>query len=68
MLTLNPKYLTDTNGKKLCVVLPIEEYNTIIEELEALEDIRLYDEAIKEDDGKRIPLEAYIEKRAIKNA
>lgn len=45
MRTIHPQYITDNTGKKLSVVLPIEEYNTILDELEELEDIRLYDEA-----------------------
>ena len=35
----------------------------MLEELEELEDIRLYDEAKKEDDGKRVPLSDYLKKR-----
>lgn len=45
MLTVRPQYITDDTGKKISVVLPIKEYNAIIEELEELEDIRLFDEA-----------------------
>ena len=41
-----PQYITDSKGNKLSVVLPIEDYKKIIEELEELEDIRLYDEAM----------------------
>jgi hypothetical protein len=46
MLALHPQYITDIAGKKL-VVLSIHEFNKIIEELEDLEDIKLYDEAKK---------------------
>ena len=45
MVAVHPQYITDNNGKKLSVILPIEEFKAIIEELEELEDIRLYDEA-----------------------
>jgi hypothetical protein len=45
MVTVHPQYITDTNGRKISVVLPIKEFKTIIEELEELEDIRLYDQA-----------------------
>lgn len=41
-----PQYITDSKGKKLSVVLPIKDYLKIIEDLEELEDIRLYDEAM----------------------
>lgn len=56
MITVNPQYITDTAGKKL-VVLPQNEFDTMMEELEDLEDVRLYDEAMKNDSGERIPME-----------
>jgi hypothetical protein len=37
-------------------LLPIKKYNKLIEKLEDLEDVRLYDEA-KEDDGCRISID-----------
>nr|MBK9653485.1 hypothetical protein [Bacteroidota bacterium] len=57
MITVHPQYIKDTNGKKSFVILPAKEFDSIMEELEDLEDIRLYDEAKKEDDGERIPME-----------
>lgn len=57
MVTIHPQFITDNAGKKLSVVLPIKEFNNILEELEELEDIRLYDEAKKNDKGERIPME-----------
>lgn len=47
MFNINPQYITDTKGKKISVILPIKEFQSIIEELEELEDIRLYDKAKK---------------------
>jgi hypothetical protein len=47
MLTINPQFITDINGVKLSVVLPIKDYEAIMEELDELEDIKLYDEALK---------------------
>ena len=44
MLAIHPQYITDTAGKKL-VVLPQKEFDIIMEELEDLEDVRLYDES-----------------------
>jgi PHD/YefM family antitoxin component YafN of YafNO toxin-antitoxin module len=55
MITLNPQYIKDTAGKNL-VILPQKEFDTLMEELEELEDIKLYDEAKKEDTGERIPM------------
>ena len=43
---MNPQYITDSEGKKLSVVLPIKEYQKILEDLEELDDLRLYDEAM----------------------
>lgn len=55
MLTIHPQYIKDSAGKNL-VVLPQKEFEIILEELEELEDIRLYDEAKKKDTGERIPM------------
>lgn len=57
MLTVHPQYITDTTGNKSLVILPANEFDTLMEELEELEDIRLYDEAKKNDTGERIPME-----------
>ena len=57
MTTLNPQYITDKKGRKTAVILKIKEYQKILEELEDADDIRLYDEAKKEDDGTRIPMD-----------
>lgn len=56
MLTVHPQYITDKTGKKISVVLPLEEFKSIIEELEELEDIRLYDEA-KTSNEPSIPID-----------
>lgn len=40
------QYITDNKGNKLSVVLPMKDYKKILEELEELEDLRLYDEAM----------------------
>lgn len=45
MLSLNPHLITDEKGKRISVVLPIKDFKAIMEELEELEDIKLYDEA-----------------------
>jgi len=65
MIKIKPQYITDNKGKKISVVIPIEEFNAIMEELEDSEDIRLYDEAKKEDDGDRILFSDYVKNRNI---
>lgn len=47
MLTVHPQYITDNAGNKISVILPIKDFKAIMEELEELEDIKLYDEAKK---------------------
>lgn len=56
MLTLHPQYIKDTAGKNL-VVLPQHEFDTIVEELEQLDDIKLYDEVKKNDSGERVAMD-----------
>ena len=56
MLTVEPRYITDSKGKKISVVLPVEDFNAIMEELEELEDIKLYDEAKKSNEPS-IPID-----------
>lgn len=63
MITINPQYIKDSKGKKSMVILPIKEFEDLLEELEELEDIRLYDEAKKEDTGERILFSDYLKKR-----
>lgn len=66
MVAVHPQYITDTAGKKL-VIISAKEFESIMEELEELEDIRAYDEAKKEDDGSRISLNDYLKTRQPKN-
>ncbi len=56
-MTLHPQYVTDSKGKAVSVLLPMKEFKSILEELEELEDIKLYDKAKKNDDGVRIPMD-----------
>ena len=68
MLTITPQYITDNTGKKISVVLPIQEFKDIMEELEELENARLYDESKKEDTGERILFSDYLKNRKSGNA
>jgi PHD/YefM family antitoxin component YafN of YafNO toxin-antitoxin module len=68
MLTVNPQFIKDANGKKSWVVLSATEFDTIMEELEELEDIKLYDESKKEDTGERILFSDYLKTRKAKHA
>lgn len=64
---MKTQFVTDDDGKKLAVILPINDYKKIIEELEDLEDVKLYDKAKKEDDGSRILFSDYLKKRKAKH-
>jgi len=50
------------------VILSAKEFDAMIEELEDMEDVRLYDEAMKNDTGERISLSDYVKSRKAKNA
>ena len=39
-----PHFITDEKGKRVSVIIPIEFYMQLVESMEELEDIRLYDE------------------------
>ena len=67
MTAIHPQYIRDTAGKQL-VVLPLHEFNALLEELDDQDDIRLYDEAQKDDSSEKISLYDYLEKRKMKNA
>ncbi|HYE36764.1 hypothetical protein [Methylocaldum sp.] len=56
MIKFHENFVTDANGKRKAVVIDIEEYQTILEELEELEAIRAYD-AAKLSNDEEIPFE-----------
>lgn len=55
-------FITDGKGKKISAVLPIKQYQQLLEELEELDDIRAYDKA-KAQKEKPIPLRDAIRER-----
>jgi hypothetical protein len=57
---MSARYVVDESGKRVSVILPIEEYEGMLEELEELEDIRAYDEAkaaLERGEDEVIPLD-----------
>ena len=58
-------YLVDDNGKRIAVMLPIKEYNKMLDAIEELEDIKAYDLAKNEE---TIPLKEAIKLRKQRNA
>ena len=67
MHTITPQYIKDTAGRKM-VILPEKDFDRLIDELEELEDIRLYDKAKKADNGERISFSDYLKNRKKENA
>ena len=41
------QYITDTNGKIISIILPVREYEKMMKQLEELEDIKAFDEGMK---------------------
>ena len=64
---METQFLTDKKGNRTAVLLPIKKYNKLIEQLEDLEDVKLYDEAKKNDDGYRISIDDYVKSRKLKS-
>jgi PHD/YefM family antitoxin component YafN of YafNO toxin-antitoxin module len=64
---METQFLTDKKGKKTAVLISIKEYEKLMECLDELEDIRLYDEAKKDDDGERVSFDDYVKSREAKN-
>ena len=56
MPTLNEGYVVDEDGARVGVILPMEEYRKLMEELEELESIRAYD-AAKSSGDEAIPFD-----------
>jgi ribosome maturation factor RimP len=66
MLTLvKPQYITDENGHKISVILPVDEYERIIQELEDVDDVKLYDK-VKNAKESSIPFDDFLKQRKAK--
>ena len=62
MMTLNKQVLKDKEGNEIGVFLPMDDYEKIIDQLEELEDIKAYDDAV-ESQEETIPLREAIKER-----
>ena len=63
---MKTQFVTDDHGEKLAVILPIKKYYRMLEDLEEMEDIKLYDE-VKARQEETIPFGEYLKKRKQKN-
>ena len=58
-LTEPGRFITDSAGNRVAVILELERYEALLEALEELEDIRAFDEAKKAED-ESIPFDQAI--------
>ncbi|HAP01229.1 MAG TPA: hypothetical protein DCQ93_04815 [Bacteroidetes bacterium] len=65
MRTISTQFITDGKGNKQSVIISMKDYKKILDELEELEDIRMYDE-VKSRNEKSIPFDEYLKKRNTK--
>lgn len=66
MIDINPKFITNSEGEQF-VIISQNEFDNIIEALEGQEDVQLYDEVKKEDDGTRVIFSDYLKNRGSEN-
>ena len=59
---MKTQFLTDEKGNKISIVIPLEEYKRMLEDLQELEDIRLFDE-VKAKNEDSVPFEEYLKLR-----
>jgi hypothetical protein len=50
MGAVKQQFIEDSQGKRIAVLMPIEQYNKMLEQLEEIDDIRAYDAAKAEED------------------
>ena len=58
-MQLKEKYVTDEQGKRIGILLGIEEYQKLLEQLEELESIQAYDNSILLNE-EEIPFEVVV--------
>jgi len=50
MEVIHPQFIVDTNDNRKAVVLPYAEWESILHDLEELDDIRAYDQSKERDE------------------
>lgn len=56
MVPVHPEFVVDDQQRRKAVLLPVAEWEQIVNELEELDDIRAYDLA-KEQSAEKLPFE-----------
>ncbi len=59
MTLTKESFVTDQNGTKIAVLLPIKDYNKMLQDLEDIDDIRAYDKIMSRK-KEFMPLDAAI--------
>jgi hypothetical protein len=59
MEKIEHQFLTDVNGTKKAVIIPLDEWQKLMDELEELDDIKAYDQA-KTSPSSPVPFEEAI--------
>lgn len=57
---IHPQYITDEQGKRVSIVLSMQQWQQLLDELDELDDIRLYD-AVKLRNESTVSLADYRE-------
>lgn len=60
MAAVHPEYVVDENHKRKSVILPLDEWERIVEDLEELDEIRAFDKA-KEGPQDAVPFEQAVD-------
>jgi hypothetical protein len=50
MGAVRQQFIEDSQGKRIAVLMPIDQYNKMLEQLEEIDDIRAYDAAKAKED------------------
>lgn len=50
MGALRQQFIEDNQGKRIAVLMPIDQYNKMMEQLEEIDDVRAYDAAKAKED------------------
>lgn len=66
MIKIHPQYIKDTAGESL-VILAQKDFDILIEQIEDLEDIYLFDNAKKEVNEEKILFSDYLKNRRQRN-
>lgn len=56
MGALRQQFIEDKQGQRIAVLMPIDQYNKMMEQLEEIDDIKAYD-AAKANDDEVIPFD-----------